>query len=215
MKGFFTSNLRLKLLALVFSFALWFFVAGQTRTEVGFLVPIGLKGLPKDLVMTSTPPDDIDVRVTGPKLFINNLSPSQITAELDLSGAREGLNSYKIQAKDIATPMGIDVQRYRPSSIEIRLERLIRVELPVKVRLEGKAAPGYRVADVIVFPRSVSASTARRDLKGLDAIYTKPVDISGMDSSGSFKAQIDTADYDLRNLSSDKVDVKVIVRKER
>ena len=145
MKELFASNLKLKLLAVIFSLALWFFVAGQSRTEVGFIVPISYKGIPKDLIMTGAPPDEVEVRVTGPKLFINNLSPSQISAELDMSGAKEGINTLRIQPTDIITPMGVDVQRLRPSSVDFRLERITRVELPVRALVSGRPAPGYRV----------------------------------------------------------------------
>lgn len=215
MRDFFTSNLRLKAMALAFAVALWFFVAGQSRTEVGFLVPIGFKGVPKDMVMTSVPPDELEVRVTGPRLFITNLSPTQIAAELDLSSAREGFNSYKIQPRDIVTPMGIEVLRLRPNSVEVKLERLIKVDIPVRARVVGRPASGYRVADVIVSPRSVTATGTRKEIREIGAISTKPVDISDMDSSASLSAQLDTSGLEFRSLSAERVEVKVVIRKER
>src|SRR3972149_9943840 len=101
-----SANLKLKLVAVVFATALWFFVVGQSNREVGVLVPIGYKDAPLDLVISNTPTDEVEVRVTGPKLFINNLSASQIIAELDLSGATVGVNSYRLKLSDITTPMG-------------------------------------------------------------------------------------------------------------
>lgn len=215
MREFFTSNLRLKAMALAFAIALWFFVAGQSRTEVGFLVPIGFKGVPKDLVMTSMPPDELEVRVTGPRLFITNLSPTQIAAELDLSNAREGLNSYKIQPSDIITPMGVEVLRLRPNSIDVKLEKVIKVELPVRARVVGRPAAGYRVAEVVTYPRSITAFGTKREIKDFSTIYTKPLDITGMDSSTSLSAPLDTAGLELRGLSAERVEVKVIIKKER
>lgn len=215
MREFLTSNLRLKAIALAFAVALWFFVAGQSRTEVGFLVPIGLKGIPKDMVMTSVPPDEIEVRVTGPRLFISNLSPAQIAAELDLSAAKEGLNAYKIQPKDIATPMGIEVLRFRPNSIEVKLEKLSKVDLPVRAVVVGKPAPGYRVAEVIVFPKTVTVTGTRQEIKAVRTLFTKPLDISGMDSSTSLSVQLDATGAEFRSLSAERVEVKVIIRKEK
>jgi YbbR domain-containing protein len=215
MREFLSTNLRLKIMALVFSVALWFFVAGQSRTEVGFLVPIGLKGIPKDMVMTSAPPDEIEVRVTGPRLLIGNLSPSQIAAELDLSASKEGLNEYKIQPKDIMTPMGVDVLRLRPNSIEVKLERLSKVDLPVRARVVGRPAPGYRVADVVVLPKTVTATGIRKELNDIGVVLTKPLDISGMDSSTSLSVQLDTAGGAFRSLSAERVEVKVIIRRDR
>lgn len=215
MREFLTSNLRLKAMALAFAVALWFFVAGQSRTEVGFLVPVGLKGIPKDMVMTSGPPDEIEVRVTGPRLFISNLSPAQIAAELDLSAAKEGLNAYKLQTKDIVTPMGIDVLRLRPASIEVKLERLSKADLPVRARVVGRPAPGYRVADVQVFPKYITVGGTKKEIKEIGAVFTKPLDISGMDSSTSLSVQLDTAGAEFRSISAERVEVKVIIRKER
>lgn len=215
MRELFTSNLRLKGMALAFAIALWFFVAGQSRTEVGFLVPVGFKGVPKDMVMTSMPPDELEVRVTGPRLFITNLSPTQIAAELDLSGAKEGLNSYKIQTNDIITPMGVEVSRLRPNSIDVRLEKVVSVELPVRARVVGRPAAGYRVADVVTYPKSVTAFGTKKDMREFQAIFTKPLDITGFDSSTSLSAPLDTAGLELRGLSAEKVEVKVIIKKER
>lgn len=215
MKAFVASNTKLKALALVFALALWFFVAGQSRTEVGFLVPLGFKGIPKDMVMTSTPPDEMEVRVTGPKLFINNLSPTQITAEIDLSGAREGLNTYRIQTKDIITPMGVEVQRLRPSSVEVKLEKVVRAELPVKPKLTGRPAAGYRVADVSVSPRTIAVTGTEREMKNMKEIRTRPIDISGIDAPLNVKVQLDQAGLELRSLSVDSVEVRILPRKEK
>ena len=213
MRNFVLSNLKLKVFAVVFAAALWFFVAGQSKMEVGFFVPIGFKSIPKDLAMASTAPDEVEVRVSGPKLFVSNLSPSQITAELDLSGAKEGTNSYRLTPADIVTPMGVEVLRLRPSAVELKMEKLVAADLRVRARVSGRAAAGYRVVDGIVFPRVVSV-TGRQELKRLEALYKKQVDVSGMDESASITAQLDISGHEIRSLSAIKVVVKVIVRKE-
>lgn len=215
MKRIFLRDLKLKALALVFAAALWFFVAGQSSTEVGFLIPVGLKGIPRGMVMVSVPPDEIEVRVMGPKFVINNLSPSRIQVELDLSDAREGLNNLRIVPRDIVVPMGVEVVKTRPVSVDIRLERLITVNLPVKARLTGKPAPGYKVIDVNVSPRSVAATGLKKEMGDLSGVYTKPVDVSGLTSTALFTVQLDIPVKAFRSISYDKVDVKVVVGKDR
>lgn len=215
MRNILLTNIRLKLLALAFATALWFFVAGQSNTEVGFLVPIGFKGIPKDLVIAGTPPSEIEVRVVGPKLFINNLSPSQITPELDLSAAKEGLNTYRLQSKDIAAPIGVEVLRIRPSSVDIRMERLMNVVLPVRVKLNGRPAEGFRITDVSVSPKTINASGLKRDIRDLDSIYTKPVDINGLSFTTSLNAQLDIPPHEFRTISGDTVTVRVRIERER
>ncbi|MFQ5735322.1 MAG: YbbR-like domain-containing protein [Thermodesulfobacteriota bacterium] len=217
MKKFFSTNLRLKLLAVAFAAGLWFFVAGQSKTEVGFLVPIGYKGMPKDLVISSTPPDEVEVRVVGPKLFINNLSSSQIIAELDLSGAVEGVNTYRFKPSDVTTPMGVEVLRLRPESIDVRMARIETRTLQVKPRITGKPKDGFEIADIIVSPRTVDVTSLNKRILKLKTIRTAPVDASGLDHSVSTMVGLEIpSKYEFRSVSAEKVDVKlVILKKER
>lgn len=215
MKRVLLTNIRLKLLSLAFASALWFFVAGQSNTEVGFIVPISFKGVPKEMIMTSTPPGEVEVRVMGPKLFINNLSPSQIIAELDLSDGKEGLNTYKLSPKDIVTPMGVEVLRLRPNSVDVKMERLIKVNLPIKVRMNGRPESGFRVSGISVIPKAVIATGLKKDIKDLSGIYTRPVDVTGLRYSTTISAPLDVQDFEFRSISTDKADVRIIIKKER
>ncbi|MBI5970458.1 MAG: YbbR-like domain-containing protein [Deltaproteobacteria bacterium] len=215
MKELILKNLRLKLLALGFSLALWFFVASQTSTDVGFMVPLSFKGIPKGMVMTGAPEGEVDVRVAGPKFLVNNLLPSQIIAEVDLASAKEGVNGYRIPPRDVTVPAGIKVTRVIPASVEIRMDRLVEVELPVKVRLSGKPGKGWRVARVSVTPRSVTAGVVKKNLDVFTAVYTKPVDISGARARMDVTAQLEIPDNDIRALSVESVKVKVIFEKEK
>jgi YbbR domain-containing protein len=214
-KDLLLKNLRLKILALAFAAVLWFFVAGQSNTEVGFLVTLGFKGIPRDLVMTSAPPAEVEVRVVGPKLFINNLSPTQIIAEFDLSGAKDGLNTYHLTPADIVRPMGINVSMIRPSSIDIRLEKLVTITLPVKVRLSGRPAAGYRVSALSVTPGTVNAGVLKRQLKEIDTIYTKSIDLTGLKSSTTVTVPLDIPERRVWSLSPEKVNVRLVIEKER
>lgn len=216
MKKILSKNLSLKFLAVVLAAALWFFVAGQSSTEVGFLVPIGYKGVPKDLIITSTPPDEVDVRVTGPKLLINNLSSSKIIAEVDLSGADEGLNTYRFKPSDITTPMGVKVLSLKPASVEVRMERLETRTIRVKPVIKGRPAKGYEVVDIIVSPATVDVTSVKKGLQTIESIGTVPLDIGGADRTTGATVQLSIpARHEFRSISAEKVDVKVIIRKAR
>lgn len=212
-RGPITKDLRLKLLALACAVALWFFVAGQSNTEVRFLVPLGIKGMPKNMVMTGAPPGVIEVRVTGPKLVIHNISPKQIIAEIDLSGAKEGESSYKIRKSDVTTPAGVDVIGLRPETVEMKLERVVKVALPISVRLRGSPAEGFRVAGVLTSPEVVEASGLQRHVDAVKTAHTTPVDISGLSESRTFQASVEISDTDLTGISVDSVNVLVKIER--
>ncbi|GMR04538.1 MAG: CdaR family protein [Thermodesulfobacteriota bacterium] len=215
MKGWVTRNLGLKFLAVVFSAALWFFVAGQSNTEVGLVVPLGFSGVPKEMVMTSAPIGEIDVRVRGSKFVISKLSSSQITAELDLSKAREGDNRYKLRAGNITVPTGVEVVRVSPTSVVIRFEKIIKAVVPVRARWKGTPALGYRVLSVKVEPESVEVEGLKKRVKALKTIYTRTIDISGLKESKGFTVELNVGDTDFKKISTNKVGVTVLIAKKK
>ncbi len=213
-KTFLTTNPRLKVMALVFSIALWFFIAGQKNSEVGFLVPLGFKGVPKDMVMTSAPPGEVEVRVLGPRLIINKLSPSQVKVELDLSGATEGTNTFKVTQGDVELPIGVTAIRIRPDVFKVRMGRIVNVKLPVLPDVKGKPAAGFKVTEVITIPGEVTVSGLEKDVEGLKSIKTSPVDIAGADSTRSFTTGYELAPKEFRGISEKNVIVRVQIERE-
>lgn len=211
MKEFFLKNIGFKIMAVVFAAALWFFVGAQSSSEVGFLVPLVLKDIPENMEISGLPPGEIEVRVSGPRRTITSLSPSSVVAEIDLSGVKEGHNVFKISTQNIMTPMGVEVIKLRPGAVDIKMEALRRVSVPLKARLRGEPAAGFKVAAVNVFPRTLSVLGAERALKGHDVIFTKPVDISGLDSTKKFSVDIDVAAAEFRSISADKATVRVSI----
>src|SRR3989338_3335383 len=116
----FLENAVLKIVALVFAIALWFLVVGEKRTEVGFLIPLEFKNLPGDMIIAGEPLREVEVRVLGSKKILANLSPVQLTAALDLSTAKEGINNFIISPRDIKVPKGVEVIKIHPASLLIQ-----------------------------------------------------------------------------------------------
>lgn len=215
MKGFFLKNIGLKIMAIVFAAALWFFVGAQSSSEVGFLVPLVLKDIPQNMEVSGLPPGEIEVRVSGPRRTIMNLSPSSVQAEVDLSGVKEGHNVFKISQRNIITPMGVEVVNLRPGSVDIKMEALRRASIPLKARLRGEPAAGFRVAAVTVLPASVTVSGTERALKEHSVIFTKPVDVSGLTGAKKFTVDFDVAPGEFRSIGADKATVRVSIVKAK
>jgi len=213
MKGWFTHNLGLKIISLILATGLWFFVAGQSTVEVGFFVPLGFSNIPEDMVMTSAPTGEIAVRVRGPKLVINNLTPSKITVGLDLSGAGEGLNKYRVEADNIAVPTGVAVTGVKPNSVRFRLAKIIRRIVIVKARLRGAPPKGYKVAEVSITPQSVEAAGLKKNILKIRHFVTKPIDVRGLMESKVFKVNLDFGRKELRSVTPDTIKVTVTIKK--
>jgi len=214
MREFFRKNLRLKIIAVGFAAALWFFVAGQRTSEVGLVVPLGFEGVPTDMVMTAAPPGEVEVRLRGPRLIVGNLNPSRVSAEIDLSGASEGAGTLRITPSDIEAPMGVEVTRVTPASVEIVMERIVSATVPVTAVLAGEPAPGLRLAGVDVVPESVTVSGLGPDVDGLETVRTRPVDIRGIEATDIFTSELVLPDWEYGGSNARTVTVRVIVEKE-
>ncbi|MFQ5479663.1 MAG: YbbR-like domain-containing protein [Thermodesulfobacteriota bacterium] len=213
MRGWFTHNLGLKALSLLLAGALWYFVAGQSAMEVGFFVPLGFSGIPPDMVMTTAPTGEISVRVRGPKLVINNLTPSKISANLDLSGAVEGLNRHRIELGNIDVPTGVTVTSVKPGSVRFRLESIMRKPVGVKAKLSGVPEKGYKVVHVSVSPRTVEAAGLKKNILLLRRLFTETISLNGLKESKVIKARINLEKLDVRSISPETVKVTVIIEK--
>ncbi len=183
MRGFLLNNLKLKLVAIVFSIGLWFFVGGQRDAQVGFLMGLDMTRIPGDMVVVGEAPKQVEVRLSGPQGFINSLSPSQVSVEVDFSGAREGLNTYRIESHDVVVPGGIKVVSLSPHSFDIRLQRLMSAMLPVRVNFAGTPAMGFQVISFKSDPLEVEVFGTKKSLSRIKRVFTKLVDIEGIDST--------------------------------
>lgn len=176
-------NWVLKAISLVFAVVLWFFVMGERRLEVGYAVPLELQNIPEGMMVTNEVPRLVDVRISGPRTLLMNLSPTDINISVDLKDLQPGLTSFKRLEERLNIPSGLKVTRLSPSFVDVKLERIKEKVLPVKVLLSGTPAEGFRVAEVRAAPDHVTVEGAESELKDVHEAITEPVDTEGVRES--------------------------------
>ena len=110
---------ELKLLALAFATAIWFFVMTTERHEVILTAPVEVQGLPSGLALAGGVPESVDVQLHGLKSALSRVSSDQVRARLDLSAARPGEMSLKLDPAHVQAPAGITVLRVMPSRVRL------------------------------------------------------------------------------------------------
>jgi hypothetical protein len=116
-----TRHWELKLLALAFSTALWFFVMTTERADLILSAPIEVEDLPPGVIMTGDVPDSVDVQLHGLRGVLSRLSADQVRARLNLAGARPGELTVKLLPGQVTVPAGITVLRVMPSQFRVVL----------------------------------------------------------------------------------------------
>lgn len=138
--------------------------------------------------IASISPQTVNIVVRGTSANLAKISTrdgnSRIVA--DLSGAKPGRNSIRLQA--LGFPNGVDVVSIQPSAVEVVIEEFVRKEVPVRVVVEGKPKEGYMVGAPVVNPSRVYVTAAESVLNRVaEAVVRVNVDGKDRTVSGEYE----------------------------
>ena len=206
------SNFGLKALALTIAVGLW--LAGHRDTERAIEVPVEFRSIPADLMVMDNRVDYVVLRLMGPRTLVSTLDADNLKLSLDLDGAKSGSLSYPLSANDFNVPRGVTVGRITPPVVHLRLEPVIKRTLPVSVRLSGKPAAGFRIAQTTAQPESVSVQGPAEEVRRIPLIETVPVDVE--DSRAGIKRKVRLSnDGKPLTIAPDQVEVVVTLEEEQ
>jgi YbbR domain-containing protein len=202
------SNIGLKVLALMIALGLW--LAGHRDIERAIEVPVELRNVPSDLMVTDNRVDYVVLRLTGPRTLVSTLDSEELKLSMDLKGARSGSASYPLGAHSFNIPRGVTVARITPPVIHLRLEPVMKRVLPVSVRVSSKPPAGYKISQTTVEPDTVSVEGPADDVKRLTSVETIPIDVE--EKGGVLKRTVRlAADGKPFSFSPDQVEVSITV----
>jgi len=188
MMSLLTENLMLKLLAFVFALILWFFVLGEQKLEKGYAVPLEMKNVPEELIVTSEIPSLIDVRIFGPRTALLNLAPDDLNITVDLKGLSPGITSFKRLEDTFRIPRILKVTRISPAVVDVRLEKIQKKKIPVRAVFSGVLPDGLKVESIEIVPKEVIIVGAGSELKNVSAVETEAIEVAEVGES--FKLQV-------------------------
>jgi YbbR domain-containing protein len=170
------SNFGLKALALTIAVGLW--LAGHRDIERSIEVPVEFRNIPGDLMVMDNRVDFVVLRLTGPRTLVSTIDAEEMKLLLDLNAAKPGTVSYPLGGSSFNIPRGVAVARITPPVIHLRMEPVIKLTLPVSVRIAGKPAAGFRISQTLVQPARVTVQGPAEEVRRLTAVETVPVDLN-------------------------------------
>jgi YbbR domain-containing protein len=204
-------NLALKLASLALAVLLWF-VIGEKTSERGLSVPVELQNVPRELELVGEPTNVVDVRVRAAPSVIQRLTPGDVSAQIDLSGVREGEHIVHLTSDDIRVPFGVRVVKITPSIITMGFERTLVKTVPIRPRVLGRPAPGFEVAEVLAEPAEVRVAGPKSRVQEMESAYTEPVALDGANTTVVDTVNLGLDDPVLRIQGSPRVRVTARVR---
>ena len=185
-------NWGIKLVSLILSLTLWFYVTSKGKSEMTLMAPLELRNIPQGLTIVGDVTGYVDVRVQGQERLLRDITiGKKVSGILNLSLTREGENSVRISPDDIKRPAGIAVTYMSPSVIKVKLELLKRKVFKLKPLLHGAASPGYRITGIKVMPSKITIEGPASAMKAFNELQTMPIDIQGAKDDITVEPKID------------------------
>lgn len=180
----------------------WLGFTRSRDTIFAMSVPIEYFNRPANFEILDTSISEVRVQLNGPSALMKSLRPGQIELRVDLKKAVEGVNEIPITQENIFLPPGISVNKADPPSIKITLDTRITKELVVQVDWTGRLPNDYILAEAKVEPNAVKVTGGSAILAKISTLYTEPVRLDNLQTSGSLTASLVLTPASLKLVSS-------------
>ncbi|MGA8489949.1 MAG: CdaR family protein [Terriglobales bacterium] len=207
------NNLGLKLISLALAVGLWLAVARDPVAEVAVDVAIEFHNIPPNLEISSENIPRAQIRLRGPERVIRRLLPSDVYAEIEMSGLRPGERTFDLTAQQIHEPSDLEVVQVVPSQLHLAFDTRLTRQVPVQPRVVGTFAPGYGIERIVVDPATITISGPKKHVEAVESAITDPIDVSGLINRVTFSRHPYVSDPLIQVASADPVHVTVIMQK--
>lgn len=116
-------------------------------------VPIEIVGKPPEAELVSRPPDLVRLTIQGPGSALDQASPDDYQAIVDLSDIPYGDTTVPIQVQ--GGDEQIELVSWFPEDASIEMEQIVTREIPIAFQIRGEVARGHRIGEERVEPESV------------------------------------------------------------
>ena len=168
--------------------------------------------------LVKNPPEKIDVTIRAPNRYLDQITSTNVVAELNLENASLFQEDYTLNESMISIPAGVraTVLKISPNTVNLKLEKSVEVMLDVQPDIIGEPIEGLKVEKIEVDPVQIPIRGAESKVKEDYKVRTSPIDISTLMQTTELEADLILPSPDLRFANSlTKVKVTIfIVEKE-
>ena len=169
-------NFGLKLTSLLLATGLWLAVASSPQSEIALNAAIVFRNMPPDLEFSSENIPSVQIRVRGPERVVRHLQPSDVRAEIDLTGVKPGEHTFDL-TKAISVPDRLEIAQVVPSEVQVAFDTRATRQVPVRPRVVG---PVEHIGKIETDPASVEVVGPKKEVDSIDSAITDPVDVTGV-----------------------------------
>ncbi len=168
----FSSNLLLRVVALIVACILWFYVAGDKASETvrSIRCPVQYINLPVHTMLVNQS-REVVVQISGQRKVFTDLPLDKIICEANLKGLDVG--RYKLAVRT-TVPTEVKLLDVEPEQVEFELVRYIERSLPVTVNVQEGIPPGLFLESVHVTPKEITIKGEESQVSKVKALRVEP-----------------------------------------
>lgn len=154
-----TRNTTPKIVAILSALVLWLYVMGEVNPEdikplnnikVQLLNLEELKS--SGLVIIDQEDFTVDIKVSGRRNDLYNISAEDIKVTADLRGYRQGVNSIPLE---VSSPANVTIEEIKPQQIKVKLDKIVKRQKTVEIIKKGNPANSYEPGEITITPSEV------------------------------------------------------------
>lgn len=178
--AFFKENYKPLLVAFVLAVLLWLVVTTDKEYKTRIEVPFKIVRLAENKVLLKPVPDKVIMEVSGKGRALMGLNFYNLKVNLELPEINKStvidLNNY-LNRFDVATELGVNVvDIIEPKQLDLRVDRFMSAEKPVRVKSNIQPAPGYTLNSSDLEEDSVIVSGPASLIERLNYLETEKVE---------------------------------------
>lgn len=166
----------------------WLLQTLKNDYETEFSIPLRLKGLPNDAVLTSDLPSELRIQVKdkGTVLLNYMLGQSFYPITIDFSEYTIRGNHVRIYARELEKKIAAQLNAstrlisIKPDTLDFIYSREKAKKIPVRLVGHIVTAPQYYITDTLFTPDSVVVYAPKSILDTLKYAYTEPLDLNNL-----------------------------------
>lgn len=176
-------NITLKLFSLLIAAMLAYYVhSDSSEGVVAITVPVELKGLPADRVVTAPFPRQVQLSVKGPSFLLAQLFSNPPSMRVKVPPDVGAHYQISFSKSDVTLPAGIKVISIEPPTMDFTFDTLIKKNVPVQLLQTGTLKNGLKIADTVIAPSTITISGPQGEVGSIKSVETEPIDLKEITS---------------------------------
>lgn len=196
LRSWLTTNLHLKVIAILLAIFFWFQLQMDRETEVRWRLPFQVTLDDTTRVVVSELPGDVEVLFSGRGWDLFGLWRKGAEVRVEIENPRSYRVDVRLTPANVRIPPGVSgvtAEVIEPAQLTLQLDRLGSQWVPVRPVLAAEPREGYRLdGPVRVEPSRILVKGPWQEVSRLGSLPTEPIVLPGVAGNFTLTAKLDS-----------------------